>query len=54
METTYPTLSPDEKVRHWKRARELMKQKGLDALLVYGKGRERFDFYLTNESFEAL
>ncbi len=54
MESKYPTLSPDEKERHWNRTRELMKQKGLDALLVYGKGRERFDFYLTNESFEGI
>jgi Xaa-Pro dipeptidase len=54
MEKTYPILSLDERERRWKRARELMKQNGLDCLLVYGKGRERFDSYLTNESFDGI
>jgi Xaa-Pro dipeptidase len=54
MERKYPTLSLNEKERHWKRTRNLMKEKGLDCLLVYGKGRERFDFYLTNEAFEGI
>jgi Xaa-Pro aminopeptidase len=50
----YPKLSLHERDRRWERARSLMKEKGLDCLLVYGKGRERFDFYLTNEAFEGF
>ena len=54
MKKAYPMLSPKERDRRWKRTRELMKQNGLDGLLVFGKGREHYDSYLTNEYFDGI
>jgi Xaa-Pro aminopeptidase len=54
MKRTYPMLSLNERDRRWKRTKELMKQKGLDCLLVFGKGREHYDSYLANEYFDGI
>jgi Xaa-Pro aminopeptidase len=54
MAEAYPMLSLNERERRWKRTRELMKQKGLECLVVFGKGREHFDAYLTNEIFDGI
>lgn len=55
MKREWPTLSLQERDRRWRRARELMKDKGLDCLLVAGlKGRERYEGYLTNEYIEGI
>ncbi|MDP2643654.1 MAG: M24 family metallopeptidase [Desulfobacterales bacterium] len=48
--TEYPGLSKKERNRRWQRVRELMRDRGLACLLVFGlKGREQFDRYLTND-----
>jgi len=54
MKKKYPTLSPNERDRRWKRTRDMMKKKGWDCLLVFGKGREHFDSYLANEYFDGI
>jgi Xaa-Pro aminopeptidase len=46
---TFPTLSLSERDRRWKRVRDLMSRQGLDALVVFGFGRDANDSYLTNE-----
>lgn len=51
----YPTLSLKERDRRWMRTREMMRDKGLELLLVAGlKGRERYEGYLTNEYLEGI
>jgi Xaa-Pro aminopeptidase len=54
MKKEYPKLSLNERDRRWKRTKDLMKQKGLDCLLVFGKGREHYDSYLANEYFDGI
>jgi Xaa-Pro aminopeptidase len=54
MKKAYPMLSMNERDRRWKRARDFMKQKGVEGLLVFGKGREHYDSYLTNEYFDGI
>ena len=54
MKKAYPMLTLKERDRRWKRARDFMKQKGLEGLLVFGKGREHYDSYLTNEYFDGI
>ncbi|OGP63632.1 MAG: hypothetical protein A2169_00595 [Deltaproteobacteria bacterium RBG_13_47_9] len=46
----WPGLSEKERERRWGRLKKLMKDRGLDCLVVFGlKGRESFDRYLTND-----
>jgi Xaa-Pro dipeptidase len=54
MTEAYPMLSLNERERRWKRTRDLMKEKGLECLVVFGKGREKFDYYITNEPLEGI
>lgn len=55
MKGEFPALSLKERDRRWQRTREMMKDKGLDCLLVAGlKGRERYEGYLTNEYVEGI
>jgi Xaa-Pro aminopeptidase len=54
MKKAYPMVSLNERDRRWKRTKDLMKQKGLDCLLVFGKGREHYDSYLANEYFDGI
>ena len=55
MNKIYPTLSLKERDRRWGLARELMKNKGLDCLIVVGlRGRGQFDGYLTNEVYMGI
>lgn len=55
MSNIYPTLSLKERDRRRELARELMKNKGLDCLIVVGlRGREQFDGYLTNEVYMGI
>src|SRR3990170_6159061 len=55
MRRSYPTLSLKDRDWRWRRTRGLMKEKGLDCLLVAGlKGRERYEGYLTNEYAEGI
>ena len=43
-ETAFPALSKKERDRRWQRTRKMMREGGLDCLLVFGlKGREQFD-----------
>ena len=55
MSKIYPTLSLKERDRRWGLVRELMKNKGLDCLIVAGlRGRAQFDGYLTNEVYMGI
>jgi Xaa-Pro aminopeptidase len=54
MTDAYPVLPFKERERRWKRTRDLMKEKDLECLVVFGKGREKFDSYLTNEPLEGI
>lgn len=54
MADAYPILPFSERERRWKRTRDLMKEKGVECLVVFGKGREKFDSYLTNEPLEGI
>ena len=55
MSNIYPTLSLKERDRRWGLVRELMKNKGLDCLIVVGlRGRGQFDGYLTNEVYMGI
>lgn len=46
----FPALSLKERDRRWGLVRTLMREKGLDGLVVFGlKGREQLDRYLTND-----
>lgn len=46
----FPQLSLAERDRRWSLARELMKEEGLEGLIIFGsKGREQLDRYLTND-----
>ncbi|MBI3014815.1 MAG: aminopeptidase P family protein [Candidatus Tectomicrobia bacterium] len=46
----YPALSLAERDRRWALARSLMREEGLDCLILFGsKGREQLDRYLTND-----
>ncbi len=49
----FPTLSLAERDRRWGLVRGLMSTNGLDALLVFGQGRNSNDWYLTNEERHA-
>lgn len=46
---SYPTLSLAERDRRWELVRELQRRHGLDAVVVFGFGRDVADSYLTNE-----
>lgn len=49
-ELKWPCLSENERNRRWGRVKDLMREKQIDCLVVFGlKGRERFDCYLTND-----
>src|SRR3989304_9672480 len=49
-QANYPTLTVKERDRRWSITRNLMRQHGLDCLLIFGsKGREQLDRYLTND-----
>ncbi|AIT80773.1 hypothetical protein JI59_13810 [Novosphingobium pentaromativorans US6-1] len=45
----WPKLSLAERDRRWARVRELMNQHDLEAIVVFGFGRDANDSYLTNE-----
>src|SRR5574341_541822 len=42
-------LSPRERDRRWDRTRTMMREQGVDCLLVFGSDREQIDNYLTND-----
>ena len=51
----HPVLSLEERERRWLRVRGLMKENGVDGLVVAGlKGREQLEGYLTNEYTEGV
>lgn len=50
----FPTLSLAERDRRWAAVRALMSSNGLDALVVFGWGRNANDSYLTNEEQHAI
>lgn len=55
MDTDHSFLSLQERDRRWLRVRTLMKEKGVDCLLVAGlKSREQLEAYLTNEYAEGV
>ncbi|NQX25887.1 M24 family metallopeptidase [Microbacteriaceae bacterium VKM Ac-2854] len=49
----FPTLSLAERDRRWAAVRTLMSANGVDALIVFGQGRNANDSYLTNEEAHA-
>lgn len=49
----FPTLSLAERDRRWALVRAFMSTNGLDALLIFGQGRNANDSYLTNEEAHA-
>lgn len=49
----FPTLSLAERDRRWANVRALMSRNGVDALIVFGQGRNANDSYLTNEEAHA-
>lgn len=55
MKKLSPSLSLKERDRRWSHTRELMKEKGVECLIVPGlKGREELDGYLSNEDAEGI
>jgi Xaa-Pro dipeptidase len=55
MDTEQLVLSLQERDRRWRRVRTLMKENGVDCLIVAGlKSREQLDGYLTNEYAEGI
>lgn len=42
-------LSPRERDRRWERTRTMMREQGVECLLVFGSDREQVDNYLTND-----
>lgn len=55
MESQYPVLSLNERDRRWRRVREMMRQKGVECLLLAGfKSREQLEGYLTNDYPEGV
>jgi Xaa-Pro aminopeptidase len=50
----FPTLSLAERDRRWASVRGLLASNGLDALVVFGWGRNANDSYLTNEEQHAI
>ncbi|GIM91585.1 M24 family metallopeptidase [Paractinoplanes toevensis] len=50
----FPTLSRAEKDRRYLAVRELMAEHNLDALVVFGSGRDMWDRYLTNETLHGI
>lgn len=50
----FPVLSLKERDRRWQAVRALMARQGLDALVVFGWGRNANDSYLTNEASHAI
>lgn len=55
MDAEYPVLSLQERDRRWKRVRDLMKEKGVECLILAGlKSREQLEGYLTNEYLEGI
>ena len=49
----FPTLSLAERDRRWANVRAFLAENGLDALVVFGQGRNANDSYLTNEDEHA-
>ncbi|MFT4212716.1 MAG: M24 family metallopeptidase [Microbacterium sp.] len=49
----FPTLSLAERDRRWAAVRAMMSSAGVDALIVFGQGRNALDSYLTNEESHA-
>jgi len=49
----FPTLSLAERDRRWANVRAFLSDNGLDALVVFGQGRNANDSYLTNEEAHA-
>lgn len=49
----FPTLSLAERDRRWANVRAFLSENGLDALIVFGQGRNANDSYLTNEDAHA-
>lgn len=49
----FPTLSLAERDRRWALVRAFLSENGLDALLIFGQGRNANDSYLTNEEAHA-
>jgi len=46
----YPALSLAERDRRWALAKSLLREEGLECLIIFGsKGREQLDRYLTND-----
>jgi Xaa-Pro dipeptidase len=46
----WPGLSTKERDRRWRRVRELMKDEGVDCMVIFGlKDGEQYDGYLTND-----
>ena len=46
----WPELSLKERDRRWSRTKDMLRNKGLDCLVVFGlRGREWYDRYLTND-----
>src|SRR3990172_1241847 len=55
MGAEYPVLSLRERDRRWRRVRALMKEKGVECLILAGlKSREQLEGYLTNEYLEGI
>lgn len=55
MDTEYPVLSLGERDRRWRRVREMMRQKGVECLLLGGfKSREQLEGYITNDYPEGV
>jgi len=55
MKTEYPVLSLNERDRRWLKVREMMRQKGVECLLLGGfKSREQLEGYLTNDYPEGV
>ena len=55
MKKDYPTLSLRERDRRWELVRGLMKERGLDCLIVAGlRGRAQYDGYLSNEIYMGI
>ncbi|WP_345600401.1 aminopeptidase P family N-terminal domain-containing protein, partial [Thermocatellispora tengchongensis] len=52
--TDYPTLSLAERDRRWAAVRQLLADHSLDAIVVFGLGRDATDAYLTNEAKKAI
>ncbi|BBH70205.1 putative peptidase [Actinoplanes sp. OR16] len=50
----FPTLSLSERDRRWAALRTLMADNDLDALVVFGSGRDLWDRYLTNETLHGI